>query len=119
MQNHRITSDLFDKTTDIIQNVSVHTSCNVADIKAWTHIFENDVAHASVLGPVCQKLLQVTLVKTKQTNEGCWKHYETTLHSDTKHLYSGVNIVDVWDAAKNGLDFFLGQNGSTNLPLLL
>lgn len=38
---------------------------------------------------------------------------------ETEHLYSGVNIVDVWDAAKYGLEFFLGQNGSSNLPLFL
>lgn len=44
---------------------------------------------------------------------------EQQKHSVTEHLYSGVNVVDVGDAAKYGLDFFLGQNGSANLPLFL
>lgn len=44
---------------------------------------------------------------------------EQQMHSAKEHLYSGVNVIDVWDAAKYGLDFFLGQNGSPNLPLFL
>lgn len=35
----------------------------------------------------------------------------------THYLYSGVNLVDVWDAAKYCLHFFLGQDGSAHLPL--
>lgn len=39
--------------------------------------------------------------------------------SDAEHLNSGVNVIDVRDAAKYGLDFFLCQDGSPNLPLFL
>lgn len=34
-----------------------------------------------------------------------------------QYLYLGVNLVDVWDATKNGLNFFLSQDRSSNLPL--
>lgn len=36
----------------------------------------------------------------------------------TSYLYPGVNLVDLGDAAKDGLDLFLGQDGSAHLPLL-
>lgn len=37
------------------------------------------------------------------------------LAEDT-NLYPGVNIIDFRDAAKYGLHFFLGQDGSAHLP---
>lgn len=36
----------------------------------------------------------------------------------TSYLYPGVNLVDLGDAAEDGLDLFLGQDGSAHLPLL-
>lgn len=35
----------------------------------------------------------------------------------TPYLYSGVNVVDVGDAAKYRLNFFWGQNGAAHLSL--
>lgn len=35
------------------------------------------------------------------------------------YLYPGVHIVDVWDAAKDGLDLLLCQDGPSHLSLLL
>lgn len=35
------------------------------------------------------------------------------------HLYSGVNLVDVRDAAEYGLHLFRGQDGSPHLAFLL
>lgn len=93
----------------------VSTAAGAAD---WTHIFENDVSYTLVLWPVCQELLQVTLVKDnttgQQQNSEGGSH-----HRDTEHLDPGVDIVNVWDAAEYGFDFFLGQNGPPHLPLLL
>lgn len=35
------------------------------------------------------------------------------------HLDPGVHLVDLWDAAEDGLDLLLGQDGAPHLPLPL
>lgn len=97
-----------------------------------THIFENNVSYALVLWPVCQQLLQVSLMNKhthKQTNRSTKSSLKITPSPSfgqtcfwwrqlrTHYLYPGVNLVDVRDAAKYRLHFLLGQDWSAYLPL--
>lgn len=35
------------------------------------------------------------------------------------HLYPGVHFINVWDAAKDGLNLFLSQDRASDLPFFL
>lgn len=50
-------------------------------------------------------------------------HWSYTLNHRFKqlnaHLYPGVHFINVWDAAKDGFNLFLSQDGASDLPFFL
>lgn len=90
-----------------------------------THIFQNDVTDTLVFRPVHHQLFQVGLSKRHSSvliavqDESPALNTQSQVQTTDAHLYSGVYFINVWDAAKDGLNLFLCQDGASDLPFFL